>query len=97
MDIKDGEELNVTLHDGSHLLIKKLGRDYNPLDKLGAISAIHKSRERQELITGLLYINPKHPDLATLMNVTDRPLVELTEKDLDPGPEALKKIMNGLR
>lgn len=97
VDQKEGSELSIELHDGAHLVVKKLSSDYNPLDKMAALKAIHEAREKQTLITGLLYHNPTPPELNSLLNLSDTPLCQLTERDLDPGPEALKKICSGMR
>lgn len=97
VDIKDGETKDIELHDGSHLSLKKLGSDYDPTNQIGAMIALHEARAKQELTTGLLYYKKDHPDLNTLLNMVDVPLTQLKEKDLDPGPDALKKIMNGMR
>jgi 2-oxoglutarate ferredoxin oxidoreductase subunit beta len=92
VEIKEGEAKEIELHDGSHLVIKKLAKDYDPSNKLGAMLALHEARQSQTLLTGLLYYHPEHKDLNTLMTLTDTPLYQLTEKDLIPGPEPLKKI-----
>jgi 2-oxoglutarate ferredoxin oxidoreductase subunit beta len=92
VEIKDGETQEITLHDGSRMTVKKLGRDYDFKDPVKAIDAIHQARAKQELITGLLYHNPDFVDHAELMNLGDRPLNSLTETELDPGPEVLAKI-----
>ncbi len=97
VEVKEGEERAIELHDGSQLNLKKLSQDYNPSDRLTAIKALHESREKEQVITGLLYISPNEPDLNTILNSVDTPLYQLTEKDLDPGPEALKKINNSWR
>ena len=97
VDMKDGETREIELHDGSHLRVKKLNTAYDPSDKMAAMAAIHESRAKQELTTGLLYFNPSAPDLNALLNVTDTPLGQLKEKDLNPGPEVLKKICAGMR
>lgn len=97
IEMKEGETRQVELHDGSHLLLKKLGNDYDPKDKIAALVALNKARETLTLTTGLIYHNPTHPDLNTLLNMVSTPLVQLNDKDLDPGPEALKKIMAGLK
>lgn len=94
---KEGSEMDIELHDGSRLKIKKLSTDYDPSNAIGAMQAIHEARASQKLITGLLYHNPTPPDLNGLLNMTDTPLSQLTEKDLDPGPEVLKKICNTMR
>lgn len=97
VEVKEGQEMDIVLHDGSHLRIKKLGGDYDPKDKLAALKSIHEARDKQQLVTGLLYYNPEPPDLNKLLNMTDTPLCQLTEKDLDPGPEILKKICSTMR
>ena len=90
--MKEGEKKEIRLHDGSLLTLRKLDREYDPTDKMKALTAINDSRQKQELITGLLYYSDKGTDLNTLLNTVESPLWALGEKDLDPGPEALKKI-----
>ncbi len=97
VEMKSGETRDIELHDGSHLTIKKLKDEYDPTDKLKAIISLHESREKQHIPTGLLYYNAASKDLATILNTCDAPLVSLTEKDLDPGPEVLKKFNAGMR
>ncbi len=92
VDMKEGEKKEIKLHDGSLLTLRKLDREYDPTDKMKALTAINDSRQKQELITGLLYYSDKGTDLNTLLNTVESPLWALGEKDLDPGPEALKKI-----
>src|SRR5713101_5209804 len=43
VDIEEGQVMDVTLHDGSHLRIKKLGRDYNPTNKFDALFALDEA------------------------------------------------------
>ena len=97
VEMKDGERKEIELHDGSRLMLRKLDRDYDPTNKIAAMAAISESREKQELIKGLLYYNDKGTDLNTLLNTVDAPLWSLNEKDLDPGAEALKKINASMR
>lgn len=97
VEMKEGETKLIELHDGSKIAIKKLSKDYDPTDAMKAMQMIHEARAKQELATGLLYIRENVPDHNTLLNLTDTPLWQLGEKDLDPGPEALKKVCAGLR
>lgn len=97
VDLKEGETTDIKLHDGSHLTLKKLSRDYDPSDAMTAMKAIHEARAKQELITGLLYYKGDHPDHNTLLNMIETPLKDLKEEDLDPGPEVLKKINASLK
>ena len=47
VEIEEGEVREVDLHDGSRIVLKKLGRDYDPTDKMRAIQTLHEAvRER---------------------------------------------------
>ncbi len=97
VEVKEGEETDIELQDGSILRLKKLNKEYDPSCADTALKMIHESRVSQQLLTGLLYYRPNIPDLNQMLNTTDTPLAQLKEKDLDPGPDVLKKIMAGLR
>ena len=51
-----GELRQVTLHDGSHLLLKKIEEDYDPSDRVHAISRLHQSNAEGHLLTGVFYV-----------------------------------------
>lgn len=91
-----GESRTVTLHDGSHIVLKKLDRDYDPTDQLGAYRAVQEAKNEGILLTGLIYINTDQPSLRDLYNLPkDKPLNRFTQQDLRPSRESLDKI-NGL-
>ena len=48
----------MTLHDGSRLVIRKLGRDHDPTNRLNAIRLLSESQEQKEVLTGILYAAP---------------------------------------
>src|SRR6476620_1474811 len=48
VDYEPGSVQEVTLHDGSRLILKKLAEDYNPTDKLAAIRLLHETAARGE-------------------------------------------------
>src|SRR5512136_2834881 len=43
VDYDPGTTLDVTMHDGSRIILKKLGRDYDPTDKMQAIARLLES------------------------------------------------------
>ena len=92
VDYGEGENKEVTLHDGSTIVLKKLGRDYNPLNRGEAISVLEEANSTNCLITGLIYINPELPPLTERYNLVGIPLNRLTEKDLRPKPETITQI-----
>jgi len=83
IDYEPGTTVSVEMHDGSHLLLKKLGEDYNPTDRIAAIQMVEESRGRGQLVTGLLYIDESMPDFATTEHLpAERALRDLGEQDL---------------
>jgi 2-oxoglutarate/2-oxoacid ferredoxin oxidoreductase subunit beta len=97
VEMAEGESRDIELHDGSHLSLKKLHREYDPTNKIEALKALEESKKTQTLLTGLVYYQPEAKDLNTLLNITNTPLCQLTEKDLIPPMEALKKINASLK
>ncbi|MGC2192185.1 MAG: 2-oxoacid:ferredoxin oxidoreductase subunit beta [Candidatus Dormiibacterota bacterium] len=82
VNYEEGTSTDVELHDGSHLRLRKLGREHNPQDRLAALSVIDQGRQRGEVVTGLLYVNPQAPDLCTAENLPQSPLRDLGEQEL---------------
>jgi len=93
VDYEAGEVREVTLHDGSHIILKKLDRDYDPTDRAAAMQVLEQANRRQELITGLIYIAPAQPSLLALYDLPETPLNRLTEDRLRPSPETLTEIL----
>lgn len=91
-DMIDGETREVTLHDGSVIILKALDKDYDPTNRLEAMRVLEEAHENNYLVTGLIYIAPETPSLTDLYNLVETPLNRLTEKDLRPAPETIKKI-----
>lgn len=96
-EYEEGTARVLRMHDGSLIRLRKLAKDWDPLDRLSAINAVQNSRLKGEILTGLLYMNPDSHDLHTLLETADRPLNSLTKDDLCPGAEILAKINNDLR
>jgi 2-oxoglutarate ferredoxin oxidoreductase subunit beta len=93
-DYEEGTETDVVLHDGSHVHLRKLAEgEHDPRDRVAAMKIIHEGRQRRELLTGLLYIDPEMKDLSTLENLPAKPLRDYAEKDLRPTKEAFDALM----
>ena len=82
----------IQLHDGSFLKLHKLQKDWNPQDKLQAITALNKAKTDYEILTGLLYLDEKEQPLNELIALTNTPLNSLEQSILNPGSENLKAI-----
>jgi 2-oxoglutarate ferredoxin oxidoreductase subunit beta len=87
----------VEQHDGSRLVLKKVAADYDPSDRLGAMSFLQRHAALGQVVTGLLYVDPDPEDLHRHFNTVETPLNALSEKQLCPGSAALDKINASLR
>lgn len=90
-------ELQVAMHDGSKIILKKLDPDYDPTDKLNAFRTLEEARQNQQFITGLIYVSEhERPDLHELLHYTDTPLAHLPDEALRPPREALDRLLASL-
>ncbi|MEO7001101.1 MAG: 2-oxoacid:ferredoxin oxidoreductase subunit beta [Ktedonobacterales bacterium] len=96
VDYAEGETVNVEMHDGSTVRLKKLDNHYDPTDKYAAMRLLEDAHQQQEFITGLIYLNEKRPTLTELERLPETPLAQLTEEQLRPSHAALDKLMSGL-
>jgi 2-oxoglutarate ferredoxin oxidoreductase subunit beta len=97
VDYDPGTTQDVTLHDGSHIRLKKLRTDYDATDKQKAMNLLLEAKQKKEFLTGLMYVEPTKQDFLSLLNMADTPLATLPPEKTRPGREALAQIMNGLK
>jgi 2-oxoglutarate ferredoxin oxidoreductase subunit beta len=90
--MKEGEIREVSMHDGSVVILKNLDRDYNPTDRFEAMRVLAEAQTNNWLATGLIYIETNKPSLTETYNLVDTPLNRLEEADLRPAPEMMQKI-----
>ncbi len=92
-----GTTVEVTMHDGSRLRLRKLEEDYDPTNKIRAITRLNEAKEKDEMLTGVLYVNTKAPTFLDMLNTTDQPLATLPASVVRPGREVLEQVMEELR
>jgi 2-oxoglutarate ferredoxin oxidoreductase subunit beta len=92
-----GATVEVTMHDGSRLRLRKLEEDYDPTNKIEAIHRLNEAHENNEVLTGVFYINTQAPNFIEMLNLTESPLATLPESVVRPGREVLEQVMEELR
>ena len=97
VDYDPGATVQVLMHDGSRLQLHKIEKDYDPTDRVRAITRLHEAREKGEVLTGVFYVNPQAPTFMDVLNVTEEPLATLPESIVRPGREVLEQVMEELR
>ena len=87
----------VSLHDGSKIVFRKVDKNYDPTSRAGAYSYLRESQAKQEIITGLLYIDKEADDMHESSGSSSIPLSEISYEELGPGKKELANIMNRFR
>lgn len=92
-----GSTTEITLHDGSRLLLKKLNSDYDPTDKTEALKVLTEAHDKGEIVTGLFYLDIRKPNFMEMLNFVDDPLATLPESSVRPPKKVLDEVMDGLK
>jgi 2-oxoglutarate ferredoxin oxidoreductase subunit beta len=92
-DYEEGQTIEVEMHDGSHIRLKKLDRGHDPRNRLQAITVLEEAQQEQLFLTGLLYYEEPRPVLGETLHLTETPLVHLDDSKLRPSKDALDKLM----
>jgi 2-oxoglutarate ferredoxin oxidoreductase subunit beta len=96
VDYDSGEIYDVTMHDGSNLKLRKLLEDYDPSDKANAVRTLMEAADRDEVLTGVFYIDTTKPTFLDQLNTVDEPLATLPESLTRPPKSALDSLMANL-
>jgi 2-oxoglutarate/2-oxoacid ferredoxin oxidoreductase subunit beta len=97
VDYDAGTTLDVPMHDGSHLRLRKLGVDFNPTDRQQALRVLTEANANEEVLTGIFYVDNKKPDFVAQLGLVDTPLAQLPENVVRPAPAVLEEVMASLK
>jgi 2-oxoglutarate/2-oxoacid ferredoxin oxidoreductase subunit beta len=97
VDIPAGEVMDIQMHDGSHLRIRKVHQEYDPTDRIKALGLLEEAEAKGEVLTGVLYVNPDKPTFLDMLNLSEEPVATLPQDKVRPGREVLETVMEELR
>jgi 2-oxoglutarate ferredoxin oxidoreductase subunit beta len=97
VEYEPGSAVDVRMHDGSRLRLRKLEEDYDPRNQGMAMQRLHEAHEKGEVLTGVFYVNPDKPTFIDLLNMTEDSLATLPQDRVRPPREALEAAMAELR
>ena len=97
VEIPEGEVMDVRMHDGSHLRIRKIGREFDPTNRIFALGALEEAAAKEEVLTGVLYVNPEKPTFLDLLQMPDEALATLPQSKTRPPREVLEEVLEELR
>ena len=97
VDYDSGQVYDVEMHDGSQLRLRKLLEDYDPTNKANAVRTLMEAQDKNEVLTGVFYIDTQKPTFIDQLNVVDEPLGTLPESLTRPPKSALESLMANLQ
>jgi 2-oxoglutarate ferredoxin oxidoreductase subunit beta len=92
VDYEEGQAIEVTMHDQSKIVLRKLERTYDPTDRIAAMRALEEANDCNCLLTGLIYVNPEQPALRDIYNLTETPLNRLPPERMRPPRETMQRV-----
>jgi 2-oxoglutarate/2-oxoacid ferredoxin oxidoreductase subunit beta len=92
-----GTAIDVALHDGSRLTLRKLEEAYDPRDKNASVERLLRARDAGEVLTGVLYLDTAAPSFVDALRLVDAPLATLPESAVRPPRAVLDEVMARLR
>jgi len=97
VDYDPGTTVEVRLHDGSRLMLKKLEPEYDPSSRSRAVARLMESGGEENVLTGVLYVDAKAPDFLTRLGTVDSPLATLPADRVRPSRAVLDEVNESLR
>ena len=97
VDYDSGQVYEVKMHDGSSLRLRKLQEDYDPTDKANAVRTLMEAHEKDEVLTGVFYIDTEKPTFIDLLNVVDEPLAHAAGIEDAAAEVGIGSLMANLR
>jgi 2-oxoglutarate ferredoxin oxidoreductase subunit beta len=97
VDYDPGTTHDVTMPDGSHVVLKKLAEDYDPTRRDRALMALLEAGQEQKLLTGLLYVDPAIKPYEEDLELVETPLAQLPLDRVRPPRAVLEAIMESYR
>lgn len=93
----EGEIIEVDMHDGTIVQLKRLGKDHDPRNRLQAMTVLEEAQREQLFLTGLIYYEEPRPTLAETDNLIDNGLSTLPEHLARPSEDTLNTLMAQFR
>lgn len=93
----EGSAMEIELHDGSVIVLKKADADLNPSDRGKVLEYLSRHEAEHQIVTGLLYLEKEKPDMNELNKLPEAPLNTMAYDKLTPGASALEELQKAYR
>ena len=92
-----GQSIEVEMHDGARITLKKVGKEYDPGDKDKAMALLHDAQDNLHFYTGLIYYDSNSVPFDEEMHLVEEPLASLGEERIRPSKEQFAQIMESFK
>ena len=96
-DYSPGGAVDVRMHSGQVVRLRKTDDDYDPTDRDRVYAYLRERQSQGEVPTGLLYIDAAADDMHGELNTVEQALATYPFEKLCPGKEALEELMETYR
>src|SRR5262249_54230506 len=93
----EGEAVDVALHDGSTLRLRKVAPDYDPTNRRAVWEYLQQRQSSGEIPMGLLFLDPNGIEMHAGAKTVARPLSQVPYEELCPGSAALDTLLDAYR
>ena len=93
VDYAEGDTVSVEMHDGAHVVLRKIDKSYEPTDRGRAMAYVQAHAQRNEYVTGLIYVATYRRDFHERHNSPEGPLNSVPYERLCPGSGALSELL----
>ena len=95
VDYEPGTVEIVEQHDGSKLVLKKVAADYDAHDRGGAMSFLQQHAAKGQIVTGLLYVDPRARGPARTFQHGGGAAQRAVREGAVPGPGGARQDQRG--
>jgi 2-oxoglutarate/2-oxoacid ferredoxin oxidoreductase subunit beta len=92
-DYEEGASIEVEMHDGSYIRLKKLEKGHDPRSRAEAYDILEHAREEDLFLTGLIYYEEPRPTLHDTLHLSKTPLAHIQGDKLRPSKAKLDDLM----
>jgi 2-oxoglutarate ferredoxin oxidoreductase subunit beta len=93
VDYAEGDAVSVQMHDGAHIVLRKIDKSYEPTDRAKALAYVQEHAQRNEYVTGLIYVGTYRRDFHQRHGTPEEPMNSVPYAKLCPGGGALAELL----
>ncbi len=95
-NFEPGTFKEIRMEDGSYMVLRKIGKEYDPTDRNAALDLLTESYKNKYFATGLIYFSEATATIQELNDLPDEPMNRIGSERLRPTQAMLDEINRAL-